>query len=259
MDLLRLGCFVFFLGFFLAWETLRPFRKWRIPRFSRVVNHLLLAFLDVLVLRVFSFFSLVAAAKAAKAQGIGLWNFFPLDPLWSILFSIVFLDAVVYFQHLAFHHVPFFWRWHMVHHADGDCDTTTGVRFHPVEMVFSSAWKAVWVFVMGLPLEGVVLFEILLNATSLFNHANIRLPSRVDLFLRFFLVTPSMHRIHHSVFREERDTNFGFNLTWWDRLFCTYRKSPKVEEEKMEIGLPHVSAKESSRLPVLLLLPFRGA
>ena len=171
---------------------------------------------------------------------------------------MIALDLVIYTQHYVFHHVPLLWRLHRMHHADIDIDVTTGLRFHPIEILISMAIKVAVVLALGVPAAAVVTFEVLLNATSMFNHSNVALPRRLDRIVRWLVVTPQMHQVHHSIVRQETDSNFGFNLPWWDRLFGTYREAPAAGEDNVVIGLPMF--REASELKILRLLtqPFRN-
>jgi sterol desaturase/sphingolipid hydroxylase (fatty acid hydroxylase superfamily) len=172
--------------------------------------------------------------------------------------GVIVLDLVIYAQHVVFHHVPWLWRLHRMHHADLDIDVTTGVRFHPLEILLSLAIKMAAAVALGVPAEAVVIFEVLLNATSMFNHSNIALPPRLERVVRWFVVTPQMHQVHHSIAREETDSNFGFNLPWWDRLFGTYRTAPKAGAA-LTIGLPIFRDIAELRFWRLLAQPFRDA
>lgn len=239
-----------------AWPRRRP----RADRRRRWAINWGLAVLNTLALRLTVAASAVGAAAAAADAGFGLLHL--LDwPAWvEFACAFVLLDLVVYFQHALLHAVPGLWRLHMMHHADLDFDVTTGVRFHPGEIAFSMAIKTGAAAALGAPVAAVVAFEIVLNSTSMFNHANLALPERADRILRLFVVTPDMHRVHHSTARRETDSNFGFNLPWWDRLFGTYRPRPERGHEAMEIGLAEF--RDPSRLGFLslLALPFaRGA
>ena len=176
----------------------------------------------------------------------------------SVVVTIVGMDFAIYWQHRAFHRVPWFWRMHRVHHSDTGFDTTTGVRFHPAEIVLSLAWKLVVVVALGAPAAGVVAFEVLLSVSSLFNHGNVRLPSGLDRRLRRIIVTPDMHRVHHSSRVEETDSNFGFNLALWDRVFASYRAQPAAGHAGMEIGLEQFRDAASQRFTALLAQPFRA-
>ena len=181
-------------------------------------------------------------------------------PAWAgLILAVVLLDLAVYFQHVLFHAVPALWCLHRVHHADTDFDVTTGTRFHPIEILLSVGIKCAAVAAIGAPAVAVVVFEVLLNATAVFNHANGRLPAPVDRWLRWFVVTPDMHRVHHSTILQETNSNFGFNLPYWDHLFGTYRAQPANGHEAMTIGLEVFRDQREARLDRLLLQPFRGA
>jgi sterol desaturase/sphingolipid hydroxylase (fatty acid hydroxylase superfamily) len=196
-------------------------------------------------------------AVAAEAGGWGLLNMIALPAWAAILVSVVLLDLVIYFQHVMFHAVPTLWRLHRVHHADLDFDVTTGIRFHPVEILISTALKCAAVAAIGAPAIGVVAFELLLNATAMFNHANASVPRAVEPWLRWLVVTPDMHRVHHSVQHDESSSNFGFSLPWWDRIFGTYRAQPKHGHVAMAIGVDAFRDADELRLDRLLLQPLR--
>ena len=200
---------------------------------------------------------LVGLSLAVEQRGLGFFNRANM-PAWSaIVGSIVALDLTIYAQHVAFHKIPLLWRVHRMHHTDLHVDVTTGVRFHPIEIALSAAIKAGVIAVLGAPAGGVLAFEVLLNATSMFNHGNLRIPVGVDRWLRLMLVTPDMHRVHHSIDRIETDSNFGFNLPWWDRLFATYRRAPALGHDRMVIGIEQFREPQDSRLDRLLLQPLR--
>jgi len=253
---IRLG---FFFGVFTLvalWESWVPRRQRTVPKPPRWTTNLALTFLNPLVVRFL--FPLLAVAMAAKAQenGWGLLNNYAM-PFWLAAgFGLITLDFIIYLQHVMFHAVPLLWRLHMVHHADLDFDVTTGLRFHPIEIVVSMGIKLAAVVVLGPPVLAVLIFEVVLNATAMFNHSNIRLPVPIDTVLRLFVVTPDMHRVHHSIYPQETNSNFGFSLPWWDRLLGTYRAQPAKGHEAMSIGLHQFRAPLS--LPRLLLLPFVG-
>ena len=250
-----LGVFVLFAGV----EALAPKRARVEPRGGRWFTNLAIVVLDTLALRALSLglpFLAIGAALDAWAKGWGLFNYVHW-PLWiEALSSLLVLDFAIWLQHLITHKVPLFWRFHRVHHADRDMDVTTAVRFHPVEILVSMAVKIGLVYLLG-PLALVVLiFEVLLNATALFNHANIRLPVWLDRVVRLLLVTPDMHRVHHSVIRAEHDSNFGFALSIWDRIFGTYTAQPANGHAGMVVGLEWQDEKPK-RLGWSLMLPFR--
>lgn len=244
---LRLAAFLtVFLGVALA-ERRLPRRVLSIPRTRRWLNNLGLVALDGLVLRLIFPAAAVGAAAFAGEHGWGLMNYFATPLALALPLTIVAMDLVIYLQHVLFHAVPALWRLHRVHHADLDYDLTTGARFHPIEIVLSMLIKFATIFVLGPPVVAVVGFEIVLNATAMFNHGNLRLPTALDRRLRWILVTPDMHRVHHSVEIDETNSNFGFNLPWWDRLFGTYRDQPRHGHEGMTIGI------ETCRDPALVV------
>ena len=198
-------------------------------------------------------------AALASEQGWGILSFYEVPFLFAVVISVVALDFVIYLQHVMVHAVPALWRLHRVHHADPDFDVTTGSRFHPIEIILSMLIKMAVITVLGPPILAVVIFEVLLNATAMFNHSNVRLNLSFDKLLRLFVVTPDMHRVHHSVEDDEANSNFGFNLPWWDRLFGTYRDQPREGHEKMTIGIhTYNDPKLVSWLPGMLWLPFIG-
>ncbi len=200
----------------------------------------------------------VGFAFFCSARGLGFFNAMHV-PIWlTILPSVVILDFVIYLQHVMFHAVPILWRVHRMHHADLDFDVTTGIRFHPVEIVISMGIKLAAVALLGTPAAGVLAFEVLLNATSMFNHSNIDIPKGRDAILRMFAVTPDMHRVHHSIVVRETNSNFGFNLPWWDRLLGTYRAQPEAGHDAMTIGIEQFREARELRLDRMLTQPWRG-
>jgi sterol desaturase/sphingolipid hydroxylase (fatty acid hydroxylase superfamily) len=212
---------------------------------------------DVLAVRLLLPTAAAGVALVAAERGFGLFHVIGL-PFWlAAPIGFLALDLVIYGQHVMFHHVPWLWRLHRMHHADLDIDVTTGVRFHPVEILLSLVIKIATVALLGIPAAAVVCFEVVLNATSMFNHANASLPRWLDRVARLMLVTPDMHRVHHSILRQETDSNFGFNLPWWDRLFGTYRAEPRAGHDGMTIGLPVFRDPGELRLDRLLTQPFR--
>jgi sterol desaturase/sphingolipid hydroxylase (fatty acid hydroxylase superfamily) len=240
------------------WEVAAPRRRQDIPRVIRWTNNLAMVVIDTVIVRLTFPILAVGLALMAEAHGWGLFN--ALDvPLWlAVLLSILLLDLAIYLQHVLFHAVPGLWRLHRMHHADLEFDVTTGLRFHPVEIVLSMVIKLAMVAALGAPAVAVLLFEVLLNATALFNHANIRLPAGVDRVLRWVMVTPDMHRVHHSVVPAETNSNFGFNLPWWDRLLGTYRAQPKAGHEGMTIGIEQFRTPRDLWLDRMLVQPLRG-
>lgn len=256
---IRLACFFVVFGGMALWELAAPQRRLTVPKLLRWTNNLALVALNSILLHTLFPAAAVGVAAFATQQGWGLFNYFAV-PLWmAMLVSVVLLDFVIYLQHVMFHAVPLLWRLHRVHHADLNIDVTTGVRFHPIEIVLSMLIKAAVILVLGPPAVAVVIFEALLNATSMFNHSNVRIPPALDRVLRLLLVTPDMHRVHHSIEEDETNSNFAFNLSVWDRLFGTYRDQPRAGHEGMTIGIS--TFREANRcvwLPGILALPFIG-
>ena len=257
--ILRLAVFLGLFALFAALETLAPRRPRQQPRATRWFTNLSLVVLDTLALRALAIalpFLAIGAAIDAWRMGWGLFNL--LDwPLWlEVLLTILLLDLAIWAQHLVTHKVPILWRFHRVHHADRDFDVTTALRFHPVEILASMGLKIGLGYILGPPAIAVVLFEVILNGTAMFNHSNLRLPLWLDQLVRLVLVTPDMHRVHHSIHRHEHDSNYGFALSVWDRIFRTYRPMPEAGHEGMVIGLEWQDEKPS-QLGWALLLPFR--
>lgn len=222
----------------------------------RWLTNLSLVVLSTVLLRLFLPGAAVGTALLAAERGWGLFNLVTVPPLLAGIASFVVLDFAVWLEHLASHKVPLLWRIHRVHHADTGFDVTTGLRFHPLEIVISMIWKVAVVAALGAPALAVVVFEVVLNATSMFNHSNIGIPEHVDRWLRRLLVTPDMHRVHHSTFHDETDSNYGFNLPVWDRLFRTYRAQPRAGHEAMAIGLEQWRDERPGRVGWSLALPF---
>jgi sterol desaturase/sphingolipid hydroxylase (fatty acid hydroxylase superfamily) len=257
--LIRLGWFAGVLVVMSVWEALAPRRKVCINRPLRWSGNLGLIALDTLIVRLLIPIGGVYLALIGRERGWGLLNNVAWPDLLAILLAFVALDFVVYLQHVMFHAVPALWRLHMVHHADLELDATTGVRFHPLEILVSAVIKLSAIVLIGAPALAVLLFEVVLNATSLFNHGNVKLPAWLDRLLRWITVTPDMHRVHHSIHPAEANSNFGFNLPWWDYLLGTYRPQPIAGHERMALGLEHLrDAQQAERLDRMLLLPFLG-
>jgi sterol desaturase/sphingolipid hydroxylase (fatty acid hydroxylase superfamily) len=228
-------------------------------RARRWPHNLGLVVLNTALLRLLFPAASVGVALFVEQHDWGLLNYLNLPGTTALVVAVVALDFIIYLQHVLFHAVPALWRLHRVHHADLDFDVTTGVRFHPIEIVLSMLIKFAGIVVLGPSVAAVVLFEVLLNATSLFNHANLRLPAVVDGTLRWLLVTPDMHRVHHSVADNETNSNFGFNLPWWDRLLGTYRGQPRGGHQGMTIGMLDLrDPAQTNRLDAMLMLPFVG-
>jgi sterol desaturase/sphingolipid hydroxylase (fatty acid hydroxylase superfamily) len=256
---IRLFAFLSLFAAFAVLEHVFPKRHRVQPRPQRWFTNLSIVVLDTLALRAMAIalpLLAVGAALDAQALGWGLFNALAL-PLWAeFVLAILILDFALWAQHLITHKVPLFWRFHRMHHADRDMDVTTAVRFHPVEILASMGLKIMLVYLIGPAAAAVVLFEVILNGASLFNHANLRLPPRVDRVLRRFLVTPDMHRVHHSVLRAEHDSNYGFSLSVWDRVFRTYVAEPSGGHPDMRVGLRWQNDKPA-KLGWSLMLPFR--
>ena len=238
---LRLGAFAAAFAVMAIWETLAPRRRRLFPRRVRWVANLGLVALNGAVVRLFFPVAAVGFAAIATERGWGLLNAFDV-PFWpAFALSLLALDLATYLQHVMFHAVPLLWRLHRVHHADPDFDVTTGARFHPIEIVLSMLVKLGAIAVLGAPAAAVLAFEILLNACAMFNHANVWLPARIDRSLRRVIVTPDMHRIHHSMVTAEANSNYGFNLACWDRLFGTYRAEASLAQDRMAIGVEGIT------------------
>jgi len=213
---------------------------------------------NTLLVRILFPTTAVGLALVAEARGFGLFNVVALQAWVGVLVSVVILDFAIYLQHVLFHAVPALWRLHRMHHADLEFDVTTGLRFHPIEILLSMVIKFTVVAALGAPALAVLIFEVLLNATSMFNHSNVRIPFGLDHVLRWFVVTPDMHRVHHSILSRETNSNFGFNMPWWDRLFGTYRAQPAAGHEAMTIGIEQFRDPRELGLDRMLLQPFRG-
>ena len=256
---IRLG---FFLGIFAVmavWELIAPRRVLTVSKPARWTSNLGIVFLNTVVLRLLFPAAAVGMAVLADTRDWGLFNSFQAPCLLAVLVSVIAMDFVIYLQHVMVHAVPLLWRLHRVHHADLDFDVTTGVRFHPFEIILSMLIKFATIMVIGPPVVAVVIFEVVLNATSMFNHSNIKIPVGLDRVLRLVLVTPDMHRVHHSSEDDETNSNFGFNVPWWDRLFGTYRDQPRGGHEAMTIGIHGFrDPQQVDRLPGMLALPFIG-
>jgi sterol desaturase/sphingolipid hydroxylase (fatty acid hydroxylase superfamily) len=255
---LRLAVFLGVLVAMALWELATPRRRQEIPRVIRWTNNLGLVVVDTIVLRMTFPILAVGLAVIVQDRGWGLFNIVAVPGWVAILVSIIVLDLVIYLQHVMFHAVPALWRLHRMHHADLEFDVTTGLRFHPVEILLSMVIKLAVVMALGPPAIAVLVFEVLLNATAMFNHSNIRLPMLVDRFLRLIVVTPDMHRVHHSIIPEETNSNFGFNLPWWDRLLGTYKAQPKAGHEGMTIGIEQFRTGRDLWLDRMLVQPIKG-
>lgn len=256
---IRLCFFLVFFAVIGIWELIAPKRTLTVSKLIRWINNLGIVFFNRVVLWLLFPALAVGIAKFASDLGHGIFNYVNVPFWFTVVSSVVLMDLIIYIQHVVVHAVPVLWRLHRVHHADLDFDVTTGARFHPIEIILSMIIKFATILVLGSPVVAVVIFEVLLNATAMFNHGNVRILKSVDQILRWFVITPDMHRVHHSVKDNEANCNFGFNLPWWDLLFGTYRDQPHAGHINMTIGIhKHRLPKEVSWLPGMLLLPFKG-
>ena len=254
----RLAVFLGIFAIIAAWELAAPRRVLRESKSLRWTHNLALIMLNIVLVRVALPVVAIGVAALAAERGMGLLSLFHVPHPLAILLSVLALDLAIYLQHLMFHAVPLFWRLHRVHHADLDFDVTTGARFHPIEIGLSMLIKFAVILALGPPAVAVLVFEMLLNASSMFNHGNVRFPAAIDRVLRRVVVTPDMHRVHHSIDPRETNSNFGFSLPWWDRLFGTYRAEPQAGHEAMTIGIDRFRAPRELWLDRMLLQPFRS-
>ncbi len=255
---IRLITFLTVLISMMVWEVATPRRRQEIPKVLRWTNNLSLVVIDTAILRLAFPVLAVGLAGIAKINGWGLFNMIDL-PLWvAVIFAIMLLHLATYVQHIVFHAVPGLWRLHRMHHADLEFDATTGLRFHPAEIVLSMTVKLALVLAIGAPAVAVLAFEVILNAASIFNHSNIALSPSVDRVVRLFLVTPDMHRVHHSIEPRETNANFGFSVPWWDRLFGTYLAQPAKGHLEMKIGIEQFRSPRELWLDRMLVQPVRG-
>jgi sterol desaturase/sphingolipid hydroxylase (fatty acid hydroxylase superfamily) len=256
---LRLGFFLGMFAWIALWELRAPRRALTLPRALRWRSNLALVAINSVLLRLIFPLAAVGVAAFAASHGWGLLNHFAVPLALALPVSVIAMDFVIWLQHVMTHAVPALWRLHRLHHADLDYDLTTGSRFHPIEILLSMLIKFAAISVLGAPVLAVIIFEVALNATAMFNHGNIKLPTALDRVLRWFVVTPDMHRVHHSVESDETNSNFGFNLPWWDRLLGTYRAQPRAGHEAMHIGIrSHTDPNQVARLVGMLLMPFKG-
>jgi sterol desaturase/sphingolipid hydroxylase (fatty acid hydroxylase superfamily) len=254
---IRLLAFAGIFAAMAAWEVLTPRREQRLARGTRWPSNVAIVVLDAILVRLVFPMTAVGVALVAEARGWGLLYAFRV-PMWaSVPAAVIALDLAIYLQHVLFHAVPALWRLHRMHHADLEVDVTTGARFHPIEILLSMGLKLGVVVALGAPAAAVLIFEVLLNATSMFNHSNVRIPARLERALRLVVVTPDMHRVHHSIAARETNSNFGFNLPWWDRLFGTYRDQPAAGHEAMTLGIEQFRDPAEQRLDRMLTQPFR--
>lgn len=255
--MIRMGFFVGILVAMTVWEILAPRRDKDGFRAIRRMNNLGIVVLNTVLARLILPATAGGLALVAEAEGWGLFNLVSVPEWAAVLISVMLLDLAIYLQHVMFHAVPALWRLHRMHHADTGFDVTTGLRFHPLEILLSAVFKLALVLALGPPALAVLIFEVALNGTAMFNHSNARIPVSVDRVLRLFVVTPDMHRVHHSVHRDETDANFGFNLPWWDRLLGTYIPQPRDGHDNMTIGLPMFRDPGENRLDKLVTQPWR--
>jgi sterol desaturase/sphingolipid hydroxylase (fatty acid hydroxylase superfamily) len=257
-EVVRLAAFCAVFAAVAAWEFAAPRRRQLVQRQKRWPHNLGLLLVDVAVLRLLVPGAAIAVALMAQARGWGFMNVISMPAVLALVLGVLLLDLVIYFQHVMFHAVPALWRIHRVHHADLDFDVTTGTRFHPFEILISTAIKCAAVAAIGVSPTAVLVFEVLLNATAMFNHANASLPRWIESVARWLVVTPDMHRVHHSVLYDESSSNFGFNLPWWDRLFGTYRAQPRLGHDALTIGVDAFRTQDDLRLDQLLVQPFQN-
>ena len=256
--LIRIGCFAGLLILLALLESGFPRRRQRVGRRQRWPGNLGIVAIDSIVARLLVPITTVSLGAIVETKGWGLLGVLGIAGWPAVVLAFLALDLGIYVQHIVFHTVPLLWRLHRMHHADLELDVTTGLRFHPIEIVLSLLIKCVVIIAVGAPAFAVLVFEIALNATSMFNHANLALPPNLDRLLRHIVVTPDMHRVHHSIRREETNSNFGFNLPWWDRLFCTGRPQPVDGHLDMEIGIPQFRDPGELRLDRMLIQPFHS-
>ncbi len=255
---IRLISFISILSVIAIWEVAAPRRKLTVNKGIRWLNNGSIILLNTLIVRLALPILPVLLAVKLSNHGSGLFNMLEIPLYLKVFFSIIIMDLILYLQHAMFHAMPLFWRLHMVHHADLDLDVTTALRFHPIEILLSTGLKLAIVMVLGPPAVAVMIFEIILNGAAMFHHGNIKLPSAFDRILRKLIITPDMHRIHHSVIIRETNSNFGFNIAWWDYIFGTYRAQPMNLHENMPIGLMQYRKTGDMNFFKLMALPFIG-
>lgn len=255
---IRLSAFLGIFAIMALWEIVAPRRKRLFSRLARWPNNIGIVVINTVAMRVLFPTAAVGVALAAEANGWGLFNSLSVPAGIAVVLSVVIMDFAIYLQHVLVHAVPALWRLHRMHHADLDYDVTTGARFHPLEIIISMVLKLMVVGALGAPALAVLIFEVILNATAMFNHSNVRIPEGFDRLLRLVVVTPDMHRVHHSIIPKETNSNFGFNLPWWDRLFGTYTAQPQAGHEGMTIGIEQFREGRDLRLDRMLIQPFLG-
>ncbi len=255
---IRLSAFLGIFAIMALWEVAAPRRRLSLSRLARWPGNIGIVVFNTVVLRILFPTAAVGVALAAKDSGWGLFNILAAPEWLAMILSVVILDLAIYLQHVLVHFVPLLWRLHRMHHTDLDYDVTTGARFHPIEIIVSMGLKLMVVSAIGAPPLAVLVFEVILNATAMFNHGNVMIPGPVDRALRLFIVTPDMHRVHHSVNPVETNSNYGFSLSLWDRLFGTYRDQPEAGHEGMTLGFEQFRRPEDLRLDLMLIQPFLG-
>lgn len=253
---IRLSVFFAVLLLVAFWEILSPKRPLHDNKRRRWLTNLSLVGIDTITVRLLFPLLPVTLAHTAQANGWGLFNLIPVSTGFAVFFCVIILDGIIYFQHLLFHYTPLLWRLHRMHHTDLDLDVTSGNRFHPLEIAISMLIKMAAVLILGAPAQAIIIFEVILNACAMFNHGNITMPGGLDRLLRLILVTPDMHRVHHSIIVRETNSNFGFCLPWWDRICGTYRAQPEMGHDHMTIGLKEFRDPKKLTLPRLLIQPF---
>ena len=256
---LRFIAFLCILSLVIVWEMIQPKRPLSQSKSKRWLNNISLVALDSLIVRLLLPLGTTGIALWAEKKQIGLLHYIQLSDIANIVIAIILLDLIIYWQHRLFHVIPLLWRLHQVHHADRDIDVSTGLRFHPVEILISILIKIAAILLLGVPVMAVILFEVILNGMAMFNHGNIRLPKALDSILRLMLVTPDMHRVHHSIIKHETNSNFGFNISLWDRVFGSYHAQPDMGHQDMIIGLEQHQNEPTHSILWMLRLPFISA
>lgn len=253
---IRLGSFLAIFALLTIWEISSPKRKLLQLRYFRWFCNIGLITISSILVRFIIPTAAVGIALHVEQEQLGFLNLYELPFIVKFILAFVLMDLAIYFQHVMFHALPLFWRFHRVHHSDLDCDITTGLRFHPFEMIISIIFKFLIITSIGAPVLAVVFFEIILNAASMFTHSNIKIPSVIESMVRWFIVTPDMHRIHHSIKENETNSNFGFFISIWDRLLGTYIHEPAQGHVNMQIGLRKFREPKWQNLRWLIYLPF---
>jgi sterol desaturase/sphingolipid hydroxylase (fatty acid hydroxylase superfamily) len=253
---LRTYAFFSIISTVIIWEFFQSKRPLKQSKSKRWFNNLALIGLDSLIVRFLLPAGAVGIATWAEERGFGLLNTVELNTTLSIILAVIILDMIIYWQHRLFHVVPILWRLHQVHHADRDIDVSTGLRFHPIEILVSMMIKFTAVILLGAPAAAVILFEVILNGMAMFNHGNIKLPKTLDTWIRILFVTPDMHRVHHSILKHETNSNYGFNMSIWDKVFGSYHAQPDMGHQNMTIGLEQYQAQPTHSILWMLRLPF---